>query len=384
MSLAVTLVALIVALPCAYLGVLGVLALLPPRSDARSVGSRSFCIIVPAHNETTRIAACVRSILEQQGQHRVDVVVVADNCTDDTAALAASAGARVVERHNTVEVGKGYALAKGLEYVPAEADCVGFVDGDCIVGEGALDVVSAALAGGARVVQCRYEMTGRERSATASIRAFALALVHVVRPLAKDRIAASAGLKGSGMFFGRAVIEAIGWNAHGLAEDIEQHVALLEAGHRVTYRHDALVIGDAPARLADARTQHERWEAGRASAARRFGLPLLATGLRRGSLAMVDAGIELLLPPLSVIGGGLLVVTALAAIAGGQVAVLVAGAAWAGLIIYLLSGILRSGLSATELAQAVFFAPVFAVWKMGVYGRALVRRPRSWNPTRRN
>src|SRR5262245_20140826 len=68
-------------------------------------------VLVPAHDEAGQIAACVRSLRAQDyPAERFEVVVVADNCADDTAARAAAAGARVLVRDDPDARGKGHAL----------------------------------------------------------------------------------------------------------------------------------------------------------------------------------------------------------------------------------------------------------------------------------
>ncbi|MFC5677441.1 glycosyltransferase [Aeromicrobium endophyticum] len=58
-------------------------------------------VVVPARDERATVAEAVRAVLESAAvvrpRVRVDVVVVADGCRDDTAAQARSAGAAVVE-----------------------------------------------------------------------------------------------------------------------------------------------------------------------------------------------------------------------------------------------------------------------------------------------
>jgi cellulose synthase/poly-beta-1,6-N-acetylglucosamine synthase-like glycosyltransferase len=380
------LIAAIAALPCLYLGGLGMLALLPYRRATTTEGlpRKTFAVIIPAHNEAPRIAGAVNSVLSQHGHQDVLVIVVADNCTDGTAAIAACAGAAVVERASTTEVGKGYALAAGLEKLPTAVDVVGFMDGDCTMSPNLLSLVEQDIGAGAHAVQCRYEMHSAGDSLSALVRTFALSLVHVVRPLAKERIGASAGLKGSGMFFDRRLIDETGWTAHGLAEDIEQHIEILKAGYRVTYEHDAIVTGDAPQRLADAGTQHERWEAGRLLAARTRGIPLLSIGVQTRSIATTDAAIELLMPPLSIVGVALVTASAFALFIRGSLAIAACLIGWAGLLAYLGAGATRSGLAPASIAKAAVFAPAYVIWKVVVYVRAIVPRPREWNPTRRD
>ena len=80
----------------------------------------SFDIVVPAHNEAGNIAhtfGSLRAVIWPADLFRV--IVIADNCTDDTALVARSAGATVIERQDLVRRGKGYALEFAFQYCSA-------------------------------------------------------------------------------------------------------------------------------------------------------------------------------------------------------------------------------------------------------------------------
>ena len=68
-------------------------------------------VVVPAHNEASGIAATLSSLLAADpASSFASIVVVADNCSDDTAGIARAAGVRVIERLSDNHRGKGYAL----------------------------------------------------------------------------------------------------------------------------------------------------------------------------------------------------------------------------------------------------------------------------------
>lgn len=73
--------------------------------------SHRYAVLVSARNEEAVIGNLIESIKRQTYDGGlVTTFVVADNCTDDTARVAADAGAIVFERFDTANVGKGYAL----------------------------------------------------------------------------------------------------------------------------------------------------------------------------------------------------------------------------------------------------------------------------------
>src|SRR5688572_10630108 len=110
-------VSLVLAVPCAVFFVECLLgAISTPRArplDEASARPR-VAVLMPAHDEREVIADTLAGLLpELQSGDRL--LVVADNCSDDTAAIARAAGATVIERSDRERRGKGYALAYGLQ-----------------------------------------------------------------------------------------------------------------------------------------------------------------------------------------------------------------------------------------------------------------------------
>ncbi|GAA5193829.1 hypothetical protein GCM10023322_56680 [Rugosimonospora acidiphila] len=100
------------------------LELVTARTLARS--NATVTVLIPAHNESETIADVVKESrrgLELLGVDE-DIVVSASGCTDDTAAIARTAGARVIESPK----GKGAAIIAGL--AGARGDIVCLIDGD--------------------------------------------------------------------------------------------------------------------------------------------------------------------------------------------------------------------------------------------------------------
>ena len=114
-------VAMPAVLACGYLLFFTLLSArqAPP---ARSSRRLRFDVFVPAHNEESIIARTVANLrgLDWPAD-RFRVIVIADNCGDATASIAAQAGARVFERADPERRGKGYALAYAFERSAAES-----------------------------------------------------------------------------------------------------------------------------------------------------------------------------------------------------------------------------------------------------------------------
>src|SRR6266446_1145420 len=154
-NLALLLLAVAMAVPVLFLAVQLGAARLPARASARLSSAPCPCmaVVVPAHNEEAIIARTVGSIVAQLPPNG-RLLVVADNCTDSTAQIASQAGAEVTLRRDANRIGKGYALDQGVRMLRADPpQVVIFVDADCEVGQGSLEMLAKHCATTGRPVQ---------------------------------------------------------------------------------------------------------------------------------------------------------------------------------------------------------------------------------------
>lgn len=89
--------------------------------EGRVYRGKSVSVVIPCYNEE----AGIRFVLERMPTYVDEVIVVDNNCTDGTAAVAASLGARVVGEART---GYGYAYQGGFPH--ALGEIIATVDGD--------------------------------------------------------------------------------------------------------------------------------------------------------------------------------------------------------------------------------------------------------------
>ena len=103
---------------------------------------------MPAHDEEAVIRSTLASIRSQLAEGD-RLLVIADNCSDTTARIAAECGAEVLERNDLERRGKGYALQSGVERLksqPIRRDVVVVIDADCKLMPGCLDALAAQVA----------------------------------------------------------------------------------------------------------------------------------------------------------------------------------------------------------------------------------------------
>jgi hypothetical protein len=357
------------------------------RPAARPGDPLRFAVLIPAHDEESGIAGTLASLdALDYPRDRHEAAVIADNCTDGTAAIARAAGATVYERRNLMLRGKGYALAWGIERLFAdrpEVEAVAVLDADCRVSPNLLRAMDARLRAGARAVQVSDMVSNPEEGWAAALRWAGFALINAVRGRGKDTLRLSAGLNGTGMGFRRALLEAHPWNAFSVTEDAEYHAGLVMAGERVAFAPEAAVISAMPASLAGATTQHQRWEGGKWRLARALTPRLLRAGLRRRDPRALLTGIEFLLPPQSLLLTANVLIAALAAVSGSPAAMRLAGLMLGGQDAYVL-GVLPLVRAPAPVWKALLMSPALVLWKLRLHAGMLTGRgPATWVRTAR-
>lgn len=378
-----------VAFLVGYLLFLTCIALLAPRHTKFRGTEKlhTFTILVPAHNEEILLPELLQSIEALDYPHTAyNVCIVADNCTDRTSVIAQQFGASVYERFDTEHVGKGYALEWLIAQLEAEGllgDAVLILDADSLISSNFLRVMNTRLGHGERAIQAYYAVRDPEKSWSASLRAVALSALHYLRPLARSVLGASAGLKGNGMVFSADIIRRYHWSA-SLTEDIEYHMSLILDNHRVTFAPDALVWAEMPNSLAGSQTQNARWERGRQEMLRRYMPQLVYLGIKHKSFLLLDAAIEQLIPPFSVLAAISFLSYVLAFALQSTVGLWVAFALILGQSIYICAGLVISN-APRRVYQSLLYAPVFILWKSLLYLRVMIGyNERSWIRTARN
>lgn len=348
-----------------------------------------FDIVVPAHNEEEGIGRTVKNLLALDWPpDRFRVLVIADNCKDETASRAREAGASVIVRHDDKLRGKGYALARAFEVSRADgkAEAVVVVDADTVVSSNLLQAFAARLHLGALAAQAHYGVANPDASWRTRLMAIALGMFHKVRSTGRERLKLSCGLRGNGMCFHHKLLAEVPHDAFSVVEDLEYGIRLGLAGHRVHYAAEAFVLGEMVSGEKASRSQRTRWEGGRKAIRKQHGFELFEKGLQQRSGLLFDLGLDVWTPPLSTLGlwtallltGG----TALK-LFGAPGGSLAAGSLMAlGLGLHLLRGWAVSGTGAKGL-MTLALAPVYVAWKILLKLKGQTSPPTEWVRTQR-
>lgn len=353
-------------------------------------GNLSGAIIVPAHNEAAGIARTIKSLRRTAPDCRI--LVVADNCSDDTARLAREAGAETVVRTDPEHKGKGYALAFGRDVLQENPpNVVLVVDADCQLTDGsAAHLISRVAKTGCPAQSVNLLEAEKTASPLVGISNFAMLVKNLVRARGLSRLGGGILLFGTGMAFPWTLFAKLDLATSEAVEDIHLGLALAERGIKISFVDEALVTSPA-ASVADSKGQRSRWEHGFLQAAVQYGIPFLFAGLRRRSAHLFAIGAHMMVPPLAMLMlltfGALIVVGALSYGAGSHEAGHFAPL-WVLLLsfgiaaIALLAAWWREGravLSFTALLQV----PFYILWKIPIYLGFFTARQTDWNRTRR-
>jgi cellulose synthase/poly-beta-1,6-N-acetylglucosamine synthase-like glycosyltransferase len=273
----------------------------------RPVGSRigrsalrgQVAVIVPAHNEGAALLPTLEDVQAQLAPGDC-VLVVADNCTDDTAIVARRSGAEVIERSDAQRLGKGYALDFGVEHLRrAPPDIVVVIDADCRVASGAIDDLARCCEQTRRPCQALNLMQAPQHSSISyNLPMFAWRVKNWVRPLGMMALGLPCQLMGTGMAFRWAHVSDAKLASGHTVEDLELGIELAREGNAALFCPSALVTSEFPQTLSGAQTQRERWEGGHITMIATVAVPAMLQGVRDRNRDLFALALDLAVPPL--------------------------------------------------------------------------------------
>ena len=345
-------------------------------------------VLIPAHNEAEQIKEVLEVLLKQiTTQDRV--VVIADNCHDNTAELARSTGVTVLERENLTHRGKGYALDYAIGQIkdnPPEVLVI--LDGDCIIETNTIKNITCKAIATGRPVQATYLMEQPEKpSLKDNISMFSIKVKNLVRLLGLNRLGLHCLLTGSGMAFPWSLISQVSLAGSKTTDDMQLTVDLALAGSNPVFCENALVVG----RLMkdqDAQSQRSRWEHGHLEMILVEVPRLLQAFLKTGRFAALGLALDISIPPLSLLIMVWLIsmiVTWLAVIFGGVSTI-------PAILVSIAGGFLITGASLAWIKfgrsdlpwRNLIAIPFYLLSKIPIYLKFLVKPQSRWLKTERD
>jgi cellulose synthase/poly-beta-1,6-N-acetylglucosamine synthase-like glycosyltransferase len=391
-------VALVLLLPCCVLLTQVLAAFLPaPKTQPQAAAPAqpaSVCILMPAHNEALGLEKILRALLPHLNEH-TRLLMVADNCSDNTADLARSIAAgqhpiEVIERQHADLRGKGYALDFGVRHLEANPpDVVLILDADCEVVGSAISTLVAQCIRQNRPVQALYLMRNLPGATTKSrLAEFAWLVKNLVRPLGFHRLGLPCQLMGTGMAFTWAHISQASLATGHIVEDMQLGLELARKNAAPLFCPEALVTSYFPLSHEGVQAQRTRWEHGHLGVIVGEVPALFLQSLGRANMAILGMALDLCVPPLA-----LLVLFLIAQFAATTAFWLAAGAgllamqlAYVGLLMLGLAialAWLRFGRETISFKQ-LCGVPFYILTKIPLYFYFLVKRQASWVRSKRD
>ncbi len=241
----------------------------PVKNDAPPKAFHKFAVIIAARNERTVIKNLIDSIHNQNyPKEALDVIVIADNCTDDTAEICRNCGAIVYEREDTTNIGKGYALdflfksmmRDGI-FDTYEGYCV--LDADNLLDENFMAEMNKMFDSGHRILTSYRNSKNYDDNWISA--GYALWFMREARYLnnPRMRLGSSCAISGTGFLVHRDIIARNhGWKHHLLTEDIEFTIDSVIAGEKIGYCEYAVLYDEQPTTMKQSWDQRLRWAKG--------------------------------------------------------------------------------------------------------------------------
>lgn len=273
----------------------------PPETGERG----RLAVLVPAHDEASIIASTLRSVIPHLAPDD-RLLVVADNCSDDTATIATKEGAEVIVRSDALRRGKGYALDCGVRHLERDRrdppEIVVIIDADCQVGEGAIDRLARMCGRTGRPIQAMYLMHAPDEAGIKMrIAEFAWVIKNKVRPLGLRRLGLSCQLMGTGMAFPWACISSANLASGHIVEDLQLGVDLALAGTPPLFCPGALVSSHFPSSEQGIASQRVRWEHGYLGVILAEAWRLFAVSFKTLNGTLLMFALDLSVPPIALL-----------------------------------------------------------------------------------
>lgn len=254
-----------------------------------------FAVLIAARNEEAVISQLIESINNQNyPAELIQIFVVADNCTDDTATKAKAAGAVVWERFNKQKIGKGYAIKFLLDrigeaYPEKPFDGYFVFDADNLIDENYIKEMNRSFSDGNRLITS-YRNSKNYGSNWISA-GNSLWFLRESQYLSRSRslLGTSCAVSGTGFLFHSDIIEKSGgWNFFLLTEDIEFSIHNIINGEKIAYCESAMLYDEQPVRFAQSWNQRMRWAKGNIQVCQKYGAKLVKSIFSDRSFSSFD------------------------------------------------------------------------------------------------
>lgn len=246
----------------------GVVGVFFKKKFPNSVEKARLAVVVSARNEGNVICNLIKSVKNcDYPEDKIDVFIVAHNCTDNTAEIAKAAGAIVYEYNNLDEPRKGYALRylfKQIErdYKISSYDGYIVLDSDNTVSKDYLLKINDAHMANKNCIITSYRNSTNFGDSIVSAH-YGIFFMMANRMGARGRtvLNTTARITGTGFLVPSSLLQN-GWNYYSLTEDLEMTCEEIMNNNKIVYCDEAEFFDEQPTKVKIMYKQRLRWEKG--------------------------------------------------------------------------------------------------------------------------
>lgn len=257
----------LITIMLAYHSVYFIIGIFKTKKFKKAKVKHKYAILIAARNEEKVIGNLLDSIAKQDyPRDLLTTFVVADNCTDTTAAIARKKGAICYERFNDQDKTKGFALEFLFNNIECDYGINSFegyfiFDADNLLNTNFVSKMNDAFDSGEKIITSYRNTKNFDENWIAST--YALHWIRSSRTShrARSYLGLATNIQGTGFLFANEIVKN-GWHYTSLTEDRALTADAVSNGYMISYQDEAIFYDEQPIKLKVALRQRLRWSKG--------------------------------------------------------------------------------------------------------------------------
>lgn len=379
----------------AYWFVISLFGFGPAKKKKQFEPKNKFLLLVAAHNESAVIGQLLDNLQNlEYPKELYDIVVIADNCTDNTAQITRDLGEIALEHFykDGEDRGKPYAIKYALNEIDYanEYDAVAIFDADNLVTTNYLKEMNNQLESGDKLIQCYLDSKNPDDNWISLSYAATYYFMNRSWQLAKENLGLGNALGGTGFCVRTDVLKEVGWTARSLTEDLEFQMQCLLANVPAKWCHHARVFDEKPTDFKASCVQRLRWARGHWDVCFKYQHKLIWKAIKDLDIHAFD-GFMYLINPGKIVLNSLMLVLSFVGLFCKQIYVhkfkFLPWWLWICIMLfqlmYLIYCMVADVKNPWKKIKSIVFLPIFNYTYIPLFIWALItKQNKSWNPTK--